>query len=92
MPVTTYEKLGCDRIVKERNEVVRQVNAASGAQKEKSDNDAMAVGVALVLFWPAAFFVGSKSDGAAKLSSLKGHYDALTQVGISKRCFPAAEA
>jgi hypothetical protein len=38
VPVTTYEKLGCDRIVKERNEVVRQVNAASGAQKEKSDN------------------------------------------------------
>jgi len=34
--------------------------------------------------------LGSKGDSAVKMSGLKGHYDALTQVGNNKKCFPAS--
>jgi hypothetical protein len=46
----------------------------------------VATGVALVLFWPAAFFIKGDGPAAAELGRLKGEYEALERVSNQKRC------
>lgn len=43
------------------------------------------MGVGLVLFWPALFFL-AEGDKKEELANLKGQYDALDQAAIQKRC------
>ena len=61
-------------------------NNLAGVQDEKAADDAVATGVALVLFWPAAFMI--KGDGATahQLASLKGQLGAIEQQSIAKQC------
>jgi hypothetical protein len=46
----------------------------------------VATGVALIVFWPTAFFVKGDGATAAELGRLKGEFDALEQVAIQKGC------
>jgi hypothetical protein len=55
-------------------------------QDEKATGDAVATGVALVLFWPAAFFIKGDGATAAELGRLKGEFEALEKVSIQKGC------
>jgi len=48
------------------------------------------MGVGLVLFWPALFFLAG-SDKKDELARLKGEYDALEQAAIQKDCMIASE-
>jgi hypothetical protein len=59
---------------------------ASGAQDKQATSDAVATGVAVVLFWPAAFLVQGDKGNAAQLASLKGQYNAVYQEAIRKGC------
>jgi hypothetical protein len=43
-------------------------------------------GVAIVVFWPAAFFIGGDKQNAAELALLKGEMDAIEQTSIRKNC------
>jgi hypothetical protein len=45
------------------------------------------MGVGLVIFWPALFFLASDNDKREELSRLRGEYDALQQSGTMKNCF-----
>jgi hypothetical protein len=62
----------------------------SGQQKKEATKDAVALGVGLVLFWPALFFMIG-SDKKIELGRLKGEYDALEQIAIKKDCSIAAQ-
>lgn len=55
-------------------------------QDQKRQSDAVATGVAIVLFWPAAFFVGGNGQTAAELANLKGQMQAIEQASIAKKC------
>ena len=71
-----YSNYDCDQI---RGEIVRvgaRVNQVAGVQDKRAKNDQIAMGVGLVLFWPALFFLAS-GDKKEELSRLKGEYDAL---------------
>jgi hypothetical protein len=57
-----------------------------GAQDSQATKDSVVTGVAIVVFWPAAFFVGGDRGNAAELGRLKGEADALEQVSIKKNC------
>lgn len=83
----TYSSYSCKQIVGERNRVVTKVNELNGVQKKKSENDSVAMGVGMILFWPALFALGSGSDVEPQLASMKGTYDALTAAGTEKGCF-----
>ena len=48
------------------------------------DSDALVTAAAIVVFWPAAFFVGGDGQTAAELASLKGQFEALERTGIEK--------
>ncbi len=62
-----------------------------GAQKQQATNDAVAMGVGLVLFWSALFCLAGGNDRKEELSRLKGEYDALEQAAIQKSCPVASE-
>ena len=83
----TYSSYSCKQIVSERNRVVAKVNELNGVQKKKADGDAAAMGVGLILFWPALLVMAGGSDVEPQLAAMKGNYDALTAAGTQKSCF-----
>jgi hypothetical protein len=81
-----YQHLSCKQISAEAQRVSRRVAEVSGVQDEKASNDAVATGVSLVIFWPAAFFIKGDGASAAELGRLKGEFEALERVSIEKKC------
>lgn len=81
-----YQHLSCKQIGGEAERISRRVAEISGVQDEKASSDAVATGVALVIFWPAAFFIKGDGATAAELGRLKGEFEALERVSIRKNC------
>jgi hypothetical protein len=80
-----YQHYDCEQVGQELNRVGRKVNEVSGQQDRAANKDAVAMGVGLVVFWPALFFLigGDKED---ELARLKGEYEALEQCAVDKKC------
>lgn len=85
-----YSHLDCDQIRQEITRVNARISEVSGVQKKHANNDAVAMGVGLVLFWPALFFLAG-GDRKEELARLKGEYEALQTVAIEKKCSFAGE-
>jgi hypothetical protein len=83
---TIYEHLTCRQIAEEAARVSRRAAEVAGVQDSQATKDSVITGVAIVVFWPAAFFVGGDRASAAELGRLKGEADALEQVSIKKNC------
>ncbi len=81
-----YENLTCRQIAEESARVSRRAAEAAGVQDSQATKDSVVTGVAIVVFWPAAFFVGGDKGNAAELARLKGEMDALEQTSIKKNC------
>lgn len=90
-----YQHYDCEQIRTELVRISSRVTEVTGQQQREANNDAIAMGVGLVLFWPALFFLAGGSDKKEELGRLKGEYDALQVAGTEKRCGfdqPAAAA
>jgi hypothetical protein len=85
-----YQGYDCDQIRSELVRISGRVSEVTGQQKRQADNDALAMGVGLVLFWPALFFLAGGNDKKEELGRLKGEYDALQVAANEKRCQFAA--
>ncbi len=81
-----YEKLSCEQLAAEAQRVSNAAAAASGQQQNQAGRDAAMVGVSLILFWPAAFFIGGDKGAAAEVARLKGEMQAIEQANVSKNC------
>jgi hypothetical protein len=81
-----YQSLSCQQVGAEAERVSRRVAEVSGVQDSKASSDAVATGVAIVIFWPAAFFIKGDGASAAELGRLKGEFEALEQASIRKGC------
>ncbi len=81
-----YEGHTCKQLAEEAQGVSARAAQVSGAQDAKRTNDQVATGVAIVVFWPAAFFVGGDGQVAAELAQLKGQMVAIEQASIKKKC------
>lgn len=86
-----YGGYDCQQVQMELARVAGRVREVAGAQKRQAKNDSIAMGVGLVVFWPALFFLAGGNDRKEELSSLKGTYDALTESAIQKKCSFAGE-
>lgn len=80
-----YQSFSCRQLSGEMARVSRKVSEVSGVQDKQASNDSAAMGVGLIIFWPALFFLIGE-DQKAELSRLKGEYDALEQTAIQKDC------
>ena len=81
-----YQNHTCAQLAQEAQGVSARAAQVSGAQDQKRTNDAIATGVAVVVFWPAAFLVGGDGPTVAELGQLKGQMNAIEQASIQKRC------
>jgi hypothetical protein len=81
-----YQSYNCQQISAEAERISRRVSETSGVQDSKASNDAVVTGVALVLFWPAAFMMKGDGQTAAELARLKGEFEALERASIEKSC------
>ena len=81
-----YSAYGCDQLSLEAQRISARVAHVSGVQDQKATNDAIVTGVAIVVFWPAAFFVRGNDQNTAELARLKGEFETIEQVAIQKKC------
>jgi hypothetical protein len=81
-----YQSLTCAQLAQEAQGISARAAQVSGAQDQKRTNDQIATGVAIVVFWPAAFLVGGDGQTAAELAQLKGQMVAIEQASIAKNC------
>jgi len=82
-----YQKYDCGQIEEEAGNVERRVSELYGTLDKKAGNDNAQMGVGLVLFWPALFFLeGGDGPEAAEYKRLKGEYDALEKASVQKKC------
>jgi hypothetical protein len=81
-----YQNYTCQQLAMEAQGVSTRAAQVSGAQDSKRTKDQIATGVAVVLFWPAAFLVGGDGPTAAEVGQLKGQMVAIEQANIQKRC------
>jgi len=80
-----YQSHNCRQIEGEMYRVNSRVREVSGQQSSEATKDAIALGVGLVLFWPALFFMIG-DDQEDELGRLKGEYEALENASIQKNC------
>jgi hypothetical protein len=79
-----YQPYTCAQLAQEAQAVSARAATLSGAQDQKRTNDAIATTAAVVIFWPAAFFVGGDRETAAELAKMKGQMVAIEQASIQK--------
>lgn len=85
-----YSDYSCKQIAMEVGRTSRRLNQVIGVQDETASEDAVAMGVGLVLFWPALFFING-SDQEEEVARLKGEYEAIEEAAIQKECDIAPE-
>jgi hypothetical protein len=81
-----YQNHTCPQLAQEAQAISARAAQVAGAQDQQRTNDQIATGVAIVVFWPAAFLVGGNRQTAAELAQLRGQMVAIEQASISKRC------
>ena len=81
-----YQNYTCQQLAMEAQAVTARAGVVSGAQDQKRSNDGLATAAAIIVFWPAAFFVGGNGQTAAELAQLKGQLAAIEQASIAKKC------
>ena len=81
-----YSNYDCVQLNAELMRVAGKVRTITGKLDKNNENDKTATGVALILFWPAVFFLGGTKEEEAQYARLKGEYDALEQASIMKKC------
>jgi hypothetical protein len=80
-----YQDLDCAQINAEARRLSGRLGELTGQQQRAANDDAAVTAATIVVFWPAAFFIG-RGDKAAELARLKGEAEALASAGIAKRC------
>lgn len=81
-----YQTYTCQQLAMEAQALSTRAAAVSGTQDDKRTKDALATTAAVVIFWPAAFFVGGDGPTAAELANLKGQMVAVEQASNAKKC------
>ncbi|MFN3869038.1 MAG: hypothetical protein ACK4MF_08240 [Hyphomicrobiaceae bacterium] len=81
-----YSNYSCPQLSEEAQRISGRVSQLSGVQDAKATSDAVATGVAIVLFWPAAFMIGGDDHTTAELSRLKGEFETVEKVSVQRNC------
>jgi hypothetical protein len=81
-----YQSYTCQQLAMEAQGISARAAALSGAQDSQRTKDTIATTAAIVIFWPAAFFVGGDKQTAAELAQMKGQMIAIEQASTAKKC------
>lgn len=81
-----YQSYTCQQLALEAQGISTRAATLSGAQDSQRSKDGLVTAAAIVVFWPAAFFVGGDKQTAAELANMKGQMVAVEQASIAKKC------
>jgi hypothetical protein len=81
-----YQSYTCPQLALEAQSISTRAATLSGVQDSQRTKDGWATAAAVVVFWPAAFFVGGDKQAAAELAQMKGQMVAVEQASIAKKC------
>lgn len=82
-----YQQYDCQQLGMEQTRITRRTSKLYQQLKSEASSDSWQMGVGLVLFWPALFFLeGGDGPEAAEYRQLKGEYEAIEQASIAKKC------
>jgi len=82
-----FSNYDCDQLRSELQRLQIRATQIGGVFDEKASNQNLATAATVVLFWPAAFFMGGgNKEQQAELARLKGEQDAIQQSAIQKKC------
>src|SRR5665647_1228198 len=81
-----YDAYTCPQFGEEAQRVSSRAAQAAGVQDQKATNDKVAMGVGLIVFWPALLFTKGNDENTAELAHLKGQMDAIEEISIKKKC------
>lgn len=81
----------CVRIDDELDTVQYRASDVAYAVDERAGNNILALGLGVMVFWPALMAMRPDGLEAVDLARLKGRFDALTQASRSAGCPPASE-
>lgn len=81
-----FASFDCDQLQAESQRIQARVMQLGGRLDEASTNDKVLMGVGLVVFWPALFFLGGTKQQEAEYARIKGEYEAVQQAAVQKRC------
>lgn len=81
-----YESYSCKELSQEAQRVSSAAATAAGVQDSQRSKDTAATAAAVIIFWPAAFFVGGDNAKTAELAQLKGQSQAIEQASVQKKC------
>ena len=82
-----YKDYDCDQIALEMDYIGQRINTLYHRLKKERKKDNAQMGVGLVLFWPALFFLeGGDGPEAAEYAQMKGEFNALRTNSVQKKC------
>jgi hypothetical protein len=81
-----YQNYTCQQIGEEATRISAKAAEVAGVQNQHATNDKVAMGVGLVVFWPALFLMKGNDENGVELAHLKGSMDALEEESIKKKC------
>ena len=81
-----YTGQSCAALNAEAMRVNDRLADLTGRQARAANSDAAMTAVSLVLFWPAAFFIGSGGDHAGDIARLRGEAGAIATAARQRGC------
>ena len=90
-PVATHQfgddKMTCAMLASEIQRTQVQIGQKKSAHDAKIGQNAVAIGLGAVLFWPALFFIDAKSDPKLEIDALLDRRDHLRNLAIGQGCY-----
>ena len=81
-----YDNYTCPQLAEEAQRVSSHAAQAAGVQDQKATNDKVAMGVGIVIFWPAMLLTKGNDENTAELARLRGQMVAIEETSIKKKC------
>jgi hypothetical protein len=82
-----YAGYDCNQVAQEMGYLEQRTNLLYQNLRSKRTNDNWAMGLGMVLFWPALFALdGGDGPEATEYAQVKGEYEALRQNSVEKSC------
>ncbi len=82
-----YKNFDCEQLNLEAERVSRRALELHASLKDTADTDEAQMGIGLILFWPALFFLeGGDGAEAMEYARIKGERDAIEERSIEQKC------
>ena len=85
-----FASWNCGRVFDEIDRLQRRAAEVAYTVDERAGNNIVALGIGLIVFWPALLAMQSEGPEARELAALKGRDDALRRAADDKACAPPA--